>query len=142
MKLNSVDAMLPDTVRLIASLVGLPRTLRLVEELGGTTFQISKNITRLGEIRYSVLAEVVGVEAADVLTKHFGGDTIYIPRCADGLRYLRNRTIVEEFDRESATVGANAAVNALALRYKLSDRRIWEILKKTDCTQPKQTALF
>jgi len=142
MKLEHMGQMLPETVQLIAGLIGLPKTVKLVEMLGGTTFPVSKNQTRMGEIRYQALAEVVGVDAADVLTKHFGGDALYVPRCAEALRYLRDRTICEEFDVESRTVGSNAAVNNLALKYKLTDRWIWEILKSTDCSESTQSALF
>lgn len=142
MKLEHMGQMLPETVQLIAGLIGLPKTVKLVEVLGGTTFPVSKNQTRMGEIRYQALAEVVGVDAADILTKHFGGDALYVPRCAEALRYLRDRAICEEFDVESRKVGSNAAVNNLALKYKLTDRWIWEILKSTDCSESKQSALF
>lgn len=142
MKLEHMGQMLPETVQLIAGLIGLPKTVKLVEVLGGTTFPVSKNQTRMGEIRYQALVEVVGVDAADTLTRHFGGDALYVPRCAEALRYLRDRAICEEFDVESRKVGSNAAVNNLALKYKLTDRWIWEILKSTDCSESPQSALF
>ncbi|KUM02921.1 DNA transposition protein [Chromobacterium subtsugae] len=139
MKLEQLPNLLPETVRLIAGMIGLPNTLKLVENLGGTTFPVSKKRSRLGEARYLALAEVVGVEAADRLCQHYGGDLLYIPRCASALRRLRDYAICEAFDRLSRELGSNAAVSQLAQQHRLTDRRIWDILKRTDCSDPAAT---
>lgn len=130
-ELERVRNELPETVKIIARLVGMPRTIKLIEQLGGTTFPVSKNLTRQGNIRFEILAESVGVPAAELLTSHFGGDTLYIPSCADALRLLRNMDIVTRFDQLSVEIGANNAVFTLAREFHLSDRRVWEILKTT-----------
>ena len=59
-----------------------------------------------------------------------GGEKIYIPQCAAALRRLRDMEIHRQFEqgvREG--VSANTLVAELARAYKLSDRRVWEILK-------------
>lgn len=144
MKIDHVKELLPESIQTIAKLIGMARTIKLVEQLGGTTFPISKNQTRQGEIRFELLAEVIGVVAADVLTKHFGGEMVYIPSCADALRRLRNIDIITRFDLLSTELGANQAVQTLAREYHLSDRRIWKILKTTEMPSnlPTQTSLF
>lgn len=130
MELAEFSNLLPENAQIFSKLIGLPLAVKLVEELGGTTFPVSKNQVRLGKIRYAFLAEVVGVEAADTLTQRFGGTQLYIPRCADALRAVRDRKIAMEFDalvREGQP--SNTAVVHLARQYRLSDRRIWDILK-------------
>ncbi|ADP87634.1 Mor transcription activator domain protein [Nitratidesulfovibrio vulgaris RCH1] len=124
------EAALPAAAREIAALVGLPKTLQLVERLGGTTFPVPKRATKVGELRYFMLADVVGVEAADLLCRHYGGTNLYVPRCAEALRKARDAEIVATFDRETKEKSASAVVAELALRYRLSDRRIWLILKE------------
>ena len=131
MRIEDVKSLLPPTVHIICGLIGMPSTLRLVEELGGTTFPVSKNKTRQGEIRYEVLAETVGVEAADKLTEAFGGVALYIPVCADALRRIRDLTICAQFDEQCKAVGSITAVAKLARDHRLSDRRVWDILKHT-----------
>ena len=60
MKLEQVEYLLPEMARLIATLIGLPRTLSLIEAWGGTTFPVSKNKRRDGQIRYDALADWFG----------------------------------------------------------------------------------
>lgn len=137
------EAALPAAAREIAALVGLPKTLQLVERLGGTTFPMPKRATRIGEMRYTLLAEVVGVEAAAVLCQHYGGTNLYVPRCATALRRARDAEIVAAFDAVSKNRSANTVVAELALKYRLSDRRVWLILKEVPCiAQPEHQPAY
>lgn len=143
MKLEDVRHLLPDMAQLIASLIGLPKALKLIEAWGGTTFPVSKNKRRDGQIRYAALAEVVGVDAADTLTRHFGGEVLAIPRCAAALREVRDRMIRAEFDQETRAHPAVHAVSLLARRYQMTERNVWMLLKKADATnETRQGALF
>jgi Mor family transcriptional regulator len=141
--MERVQALLPQQVREIARVVGLPGALRLVDELGGTTWEFAKGANRIGEIRVAALADILGEEAAAVLTRHMGGEKIYIPRCSTALRSLRDAEIHRQFEqavREGVT--ANTVVAELARAYKLSDRRIWLILKQPPAESSTQGSLF
>ncbi|RQZ25116.1 DNA transposition protein [Burkholderia sp. Bp9017] len=132
MKFDGVEHLLPDVVKTIVKLIGFSAAMRLVNQLGGTTFPVSMRRSRLGEIRYEALAEIVGDDAANRLTAHFGGDVLYIPRCATALRETMYRNIRAEFDTLTREQTAIHAVTQLALRYKMADRHIWRILKRAD----------
>lgn len=135
MNLDQVKELLPKQLLEIAEAIGLPATQRLVNELGGTTWPVAKGVRRLGIIRHAALTGVVGGEAADILAKHWGSVPLYIPKCDMALRRLRDMEINSQFEqgvREG--VSANTLVAELARSYKLSDRRVWDILK-----QPTQT---
>ncbi len=132
---------MPAMAREIAGLIGMPDTLRLVEALGGTTFPVPKRENRMGELRFNLLEQAVGVKAADILCKQYGGTNLYIPRCADALRRARDTEIIRLFDAEIRTGRTGTEVVAeLALRYRLSDRRIWLILKGPNFVPPRQSA--
>jgi len=122
---------LPATARDMAEVIGLRKTLRLVEALGGTTFPVPKRETKLGELRFNVLADVVGVDAADILVRRYGSTDLYIPRCAEALRRARDTAICREYDRLIQTMSGNEAVQRLARTHRLSDRRVFDILKNT-----------
>ena len=131
MKLEQVRAMLPEQVRDIAELIGLPDALRLVEQLGGTTWEFAKGRNRSGQIRIAALGDLLGEETAARLTSHLGGEKIYIPKCDAALRRLRDLEINGQFEQAVREgVSANTVVNELARAYKLSDRRVWDILKQ------------
>lgn len=138
MKLENVEHLLPEMAQLIASLIGLPKALRLIESWGGTTFPFSKNKRRDGQIRYEALAEVVGVDAANIMTKHFGGEVLSIPRCAVALREARDRMMRAEFDELTRMHTAVYAVNLLARKFQMTERNVWSVLKKAD--QLEETA--
>lgn len=143
MKLDEVQHLLPEIAQLIATLVGLPKALKLIETWGGTTFPVSKNKRREGQIRYEALAEVVGIEGADRLTQHFGGEVLSIPRCAVAMREVRDRMLRAEFDVLTREHPAGHAVNQLARQYQLTERWVWMILKKPDqIEETRQEVLF
>lgn len=138
---------LPESAQNLVRLIGLPKTVRLIEHLGGTTFPVSKGKTRLGQLRFEVLSEAIGVDAADILTREYGGEMLYIPNCAAAIRAVRNRAIHAEFDSlvssaSKPVYSSNEAVFKIAVAYRLSDRRVWEILKVLPNQPPVQPGLF
>jgi len=136
--------LLPEQARQIAALIGIQPALKLVERLGGTTFPVAKRANKAGELRFSVLEDVVGLKAAEALTAHYGGTRLYIPNCKDALRRVRNTAMIREFDQRigGGEVGRDVVFD-LALRYGLADRVVWGILKGTpEPTTPKQYSLL
>ena len=131
MDIAQVEALLPRQILDIARVVGMPTAVRLVEELGGASWEFAKGSNRNGLIRVAALADLLGEEAARRLTQHLGGEKIYIPRCADALRRLRDLEIHRQFEQAVREgVSANTVVAELARSNRLSDRRVWEILKQ------------
>lgn len=129
--LDQVRELLPRQLLEIADAIGLPAAQRLVGELGGTTWPVAKGVRRLGVIRHAALVEVVGERAATIMAERWANVPLYIPKCDTALRRLRDLEINRQFVqgvREG--ISANTLVAELARSYKLSDRRIWEILKQ------------
>lgn len=116
---------LPETAREIVRLIGLPRAVDLFRTLGGVSFPApqGENNNRMGALRFEMLAECVGVDAARVLCREFSGTVFYIPKCERALLKIRDRRIVLEFDK-------GATAEELALKYRLTERRVMGILKK------------
>lgn len=140
MNLDQVRDKLPAQVLEIAEVVGMPAALRLVNELGGTTWEFARGANRNGQIRVAALADIIGDEAAQRLTMRLGGETIYIPRCDAALRRLRDLEIHRQFVQAVREgVGARVVVAELARTYKLSDRRIWIILDQVLPETPDNT---
>lgn len=123
---------LPASLDEVLEVIGEAATLQLVKAFGGTT-------QRLPAIRNATdendLAKVIGKEMLHKLIATIGASRyVYIPRCVDGLRNQRDREIVRRYaDGDS--------VEKLALDNGLSDRQVWNILKKTEMDDG-QTDLF
>lgn len=130
--LSTIAHLLPPLARELHGLIGIVPTLRLVEEMGGQQFPVSKNQRRQGAIRFERLAEVVGTRAAQLITHHYGGCVISIPMCADALRELRDRELRADFDHITLEHTANHAVAVLNRKYRLTERHIWRIVKRSD----------
>lgn len=103
----------------VVRIIGMDAALKLVEAFGGTSPRVPKSMYADHPI-----AAAIGIEPAIKLAQHYAGSDLYVPRCAAHLRALRDREIV----RLSDTI----SVDELARRYRLSDRSIWGILKRTD----------
>lgn len=135
--LAQLKRVLPQQVLDIAEAIGMPATQELVEALGGTTWPVAQGKSRSGIIRHEALIGIIGVDAADIMAKHWANVPLYIPRCDVALRSLRDYKINTEFEqgvREG--ISANILVAELARSNKLSDRRIWEILKTPTQQEP------
>ena len=130
MKLTLDD--LPESLREVVDLIGLAATLRLVEQFGG---MIALYVPREIEADHQLAAEL-GLPAARKLAGHYGGDYLRnIPRCASGLRRIRNAEIRRRSRAEPAP--------KLALAFGLTERQIWTILGEVDdSSQDRQSALF
>jgi len=133
--LTEVETLLPELVRTIVAVIGLPDAIELVRQAGGTTLNIPRrHASRAGDASYERLIETVGASAADVLVRHFDGESgLYIPRCQAALLEYTYRQIRREFDRAMRHgQSARYAVKTLARAYRYSDRHIWSILKAGD----------
>lgn len=71
------------------------------------------------------LAEIVGLEHTFALVEEFGGTYINIPKCDALVREIRNKQIRAEYD-------AGGDVRRLAIKYRLTDRQIKNILAEAD----------
>lgn len=132
MNIEQARELLPPTVQRLAEVVGLPATLKLVAELGGTSWFFAQGVGRNGQARVAALAEIVGEEAAEKLARYaHERETLYIPKCDAALIAVRDAQIHQQFEQAAREgVSANTVVAELARTYKLSDRHIWRILKR------------
>jgi Mor family transcriptional regulator len=109
-------SLLPETLREIAEVVGLPAAVRLVEWRGGVRVYVPARVTE----RHP-LARVLGVRAAAALCARYPGAELCIPRAEAALRAVRDADIRRRY---SGGEGAPA----LALEYGLSLRQIRSIV--------------
>ncbi|VVE67855.1 hypothetical protein PAN31117_02792 [Pandoraea anapnoica] len=134
MDFGDVEHLLPEVAQLLVRVIGISKATRLVEQLGGTTFPVPVYLTtrRDGEASFEALAEIVGRRAATDISKYFGGNNLYVPKCQRAMRELRGRAIRNEFDKLAREYGSRGSVAKLAKQYRIADRHVWRILKMTD----------
>ena len=120
---------LPEGARLVWRAVGDLRLLRRVlAEYGGRTLHVPVAVPPEGH----ALRRRLGVRCLTRLCAALGGTEVYVPTCGALLSRLRQQEIIRAFSRATAGgMSSVKAVAALACRYSLSDRRIWQILKTT-----------
>ncbi|WP_227657393.1 Mor transcription activator family protein [Candidatus Magnetaquicoccus inordinatus] len=112
---------LTQSMRDLADIIGLPDTRKIVRKYHGTRIFIP----RTPRVQHH-LATLLGMAQAWLLSEHFGGETISVPRMANLLRVQRNRDIVRRYD-------SGEAVRHLAHEYQLTDRQIYAILTRWGC---------
>ena len=142
MELEQVKALLPDSVITIAELIGFPATAELLRVLGGTTFPVGKGLRSMGAGRAKLLRETIGDENARLMTAHFGGEVLYLPRCDRALRELRNRAFMGEFNSlKNNGISTPRIMTQLCPKYGFTDRFAWQLLasKRNDSNDSQQT---
>lgn len=153
MELNQKDLaelkhLLPPSFFNVMTIIGLEKTFLLVQKFGGTCFRIGQNKRKAGQILHFCLAEQVGEEAATRIETALAGQReLYIPKCDQVLRELRNRQMRREFDelttRSMYPMTGVMAANNLARAYHLSTRQVWTIVNAAnDYSIPENGSLF
>lgn len=121
--------MLPDAVADIADIIGLNKTLLLVQKLGGVDFAIP-----MGNLQWSseqLLIDAIGESAAAELMTAYGGERLYIPRCQAACIKLRNhefRVAIEMMVASGKT--QTAAIRQYAPQYGFTERWAYKILSE------------
>jgi Mor family transcriptional regulator len=121
----------PATAELLIRLIGYRAAMTMMEpaNYGGKDYTVPKGEVGRGEQSFAALAEVIGMDAAQLLCKHFGGDCIYVPLLKQLKLAERDRAIV-------AAYNTGTSVWQLASKEKLTERQIRNILKGTDMDDP------
>lgn len=125
---------LPETVHELIALIGQEKALRLVSVFGGVTLLIPQGRRKCGEALSDAIAAVIGAEALQKMRPYFlGCEPLYVPRCTAALSAVRDRHIRQEYDRMTMCedLSGNCAASLLAVRFRLSDRSVFKILKRS-----------
>ena len=135
---------LPPTAQKLIALIGLPLTLRLVMEFGGTTINLYNSENSL-----EGMGAIIGRQAAEKMLKFFGNDPFTVPLCTSALRTLRNKRVLAEFDRITLVEkrSARQAVQQITRLFTpgIHERTIWRILKtdgQVKAPDSRQMGLF
>lgn len=106
--------------------IGLENALNLFGEFGGMNWHFAKSRPPAGLAarRFEEMASAIGEDNAIRLGATFPDEEIYIPRCLIAMNALRNRHIVEDFDKMIREMSAREAFNQLARRYRTSSQSI------------------
>lgn len=132
--ISMVEPLIPEAVKDMATKIGDQNAMQVVSKVGGTTFLVPMPAANHGDVSVEArrkFDEALGSETLGaLLRKHYGGFSLYVPSCAAAMRALRDVAIhrfIETGLGQGRTM--NSMVSELAIKFGLSDRRIWEILK-------------
>ena len=130
--------LLPETMVQIVDVIGVKASLDLVKAIGGARFKFGKG--KNDTPRLNMLFSAIGEEQTYALLRVFGGEELYVPRCEEALRELRNEQFRHDFFYLTERQGMSRlmAMSALCPRYKISDRTGYTIVgsRQAACDQP------
>lgn len=110
---------LPASMVEIKDIVGLDGVEKLLNRCGGTRIFIPRNLKAQHK-----LANLLGIEAAQRMSAYFGGETLTIVRASRAKKAVRNREIIQRYDRGDK-------VPTLAMAFELTERQIYSILAQS-----------
>ncbi len=110
------ESLLPGVLREMNELIGITATMAIVQQFGGVRLYVPISIPS-GHI----LINLVGIQNAEKLADRFGGQEHFdIPKAEAALRQVRDHEIKQHWPQLSQ--------RELALKYRLTERRVREIL--------------
>ncbi len=121
--------LLPGTVQDIVDVIGLPATEQLVKAIGGARFKFGKG--KEDTPRLHILFSAIGEAKTYELLKVYGGEELYVPRCENALRELRNERFRNEFITLTEVEGISGlmAMTQLCPKYGISERTGYTIMR-------------
>lgn len=134
--LSLVDDSLPEQAKGLAGVIGYQGVLQVISKIPGTTWEFPKPKGKKGAefsdtSGFIELEEAIGSrEIALRMCKFYSGEKVYIPKCSDALRRLRDIAIHREAEsllKKGLTM--NRAVRKISVKFGLSDRWVWVVLK-------------
>jgi hypothetical protein len=106
--------LLEPLLRQMVELIGLPGTMTIVQQYGGTLLYIPRQADENPH-----LLRMIGVEKAGILGRALGPDKRLIPSAKPALIAARNRQILADLQTLS--------LRQVARRYHLGERQVWYI---------------
>lgn len=107
---------LPQQLKDLVDIIGLPAVQRLVQHYGGVRVVVPEKMHA-----HHPLARLLGLEVAERLSHHYARERIDVPKALGAILAVRNAVIA----RDNAQ---GVSARRLALMHNLTERRIWEIL--------------
>jgi hypothetical protein len=124
------DELLPGLLMDVKQLIGPECAWKLLQHYGGVHVRIPKCLSA-----EHPLVQTLGLRDAQRLCEIYGGEVITVPKAQAALRGWRDRIIVTERD-------AGADIRTLALAWRLTERRVYEILSESRSRDVRQIDLF
>lgn len=109
---------LPQSLREIAEVIGLPIALKIAEQIGGIRIRVPVKFTT-----DHYLARLIGQELWPDFWQMYQGQHMDLPRNADYLRSVRNQQIVAEYYGEKTA-------REIALKYQTTERNVYKIVSR------------
>ncbi len=116
---------LPASLQEMSDIIGLEAVQALVSAYGGTLLTIPQKLPE-----DHPLAVLLGTEVAGKLSEHYALERVDVPRAHFARMHARNRRLCADHH-------AGESVRQLALQYRLTERRVWEILAEERNNVPK-----
>lgn len=133
--------LLPDVVTDIVSIIGYPKTLKMLQVLGGLDFAMPTG--EKGGPSATLLINAVGHNEAQLLMQAFGGERLYIPRCISAFVRLNNQEFCRDVSRMvSRGETQKAAIRLYAPQYGFSERWAYTVLSEESKRADMQLSLF
>ena len=132
---------LPDNARQIwRALNDMKQFWGVLHAFGGQCIRVPRNVPK---DKTHPLRKTLGLKCLRKLMATFGGTSLYVPRCTAIMTRLRQHEIVKGFSRSTGRGSSStSAVSSLARRHGVSDRRVWQILKKESSVPPQAKLLL
>jgi hypothetical protein len=124
-------ALLPPSVAQLATVIGWPGALKLVEAFGGRTLDLPK---RMVLEPWPEIEQMIGGAAAQRMHQAYGGQPLYLPACKALASAERNRRMRDEVRDLERKMSSRRAVALTARTWRLTERTVWRALSHNTAT--------
>lgn len=138
---DPVDAaLLPPSVAQLATVIGWPGALALVEAFPGRTLDLPKRMTL---DPWPEIERLIGT-AMGRMAQAYAGQLLYIPACKALATAERNRRMRDEVRELERTMSTRRAVTQTARTWRYTERTVWRALSPTTAaaTTPTTVAML
>lgn len=140
--LDRVQHLLPESMQQVVEVIGVRAACELVKAIGGARFKFGKG--KQDTPRLAILFDAIGEEKTYALLGVFGGEDLYVPRCDEALRALRNEQFRQDFEELTVKQGVSKlmAMSQLCPKFNISERTGYTIIRTPSEASISQQQLF
>lgn len=127
LSIDELKATLSRDMLTVFEVIGSVSTLKLVEDFGGT--EISVPIGTMRSYQKQKLIDCIGEEATEKFINHFRGERLYVAKCDDTVRFLRNKDYFNVIEQAiKSGMNKTSAVKAFCKEFGICERHSYTVL--------------
>lgn len=128
---QDIEMVLGKEMSAVLQVMGYANTLKLIRDFGGTEILVPFGVKHSSQ--QQALLDCLNEQATAMFIQYFRGARLYIPKCDEVVRQLRNRAFISIIEQAIDTgMTKTRAIKAFVKEFGITERTAYKVIKQKD----------